>query len=192
MKIGLKENILHIKNMVCDRCLMSVENTLREQNLNYITINLGRVELENQLSPSQFQDLKDALATNGFEIVSKRTNKIITEIKSLVIKMVYNHKDFQNKKLSEVLSEELNYDYSHLTSLFSKEEGQSIQSFQNKIKVERIKELLEYDELNISEIAYKMDFGSAAYLSTFFKKETGLNPSQYKTKLFHRKPLDDI
>ena len=106
--------------------------------------------------------------------------------------MVYNRKDFQNKKLSEVLSEELNYDYSHLTSLFSKEEGQSIQSFQNKIKVERIKELLEYDELNISEIAYKMDFGSAAYLSTFFKKETGLNPSQYKTRLFDRKPLDDI
>lgn len=178
--------------MVCDRCLMSVELTLREQNLNYINVSLGRIEFENQLSAAQFRDLETALNANGFEIVAKRNNKIVTEIKSLIINLVYEHKDYGTKKLSEILSEELNYDYSHLTSLFSKAEGQSIQSFQNKIKAERIKELLEYGELNISEIAYKMDFGSAAYLSTFFKKETGLNPSKYKLKHFERKSLDDI
>lgn len=178
--------------MVCDRCLRSVENTLRQQNLNYITISLGRIEFENKLSAAQFQGLEEELNASGFEIVAERNNKIVTDIKSLIIELVYEQKDSGNKKLSEVLSEELHYDYSHLTSIFTKAEGQSIQSFQNKIKAERVKELLEYGELNISEIADKMGFGSAAYLSTFFKKETGLNPSQYKLRDSERKSLDGI
>lgn len=178
--------------MVCDRCLMSVEKTLQQQNLNYINISLGRIEFENELSEAQFQSLEEELNANGFEIVAERNNKIVTDIKSLIIELVYEHKDSGNKKLSEVLSEELHYDYSHLTNIFSKAEGHSIQSFQNKIKAERIKELLEYGELNISEIADKMGFGSAAYLSTFFKKETGMNPSQFKSKHQDRKSLDKL
>lgn len=178
--------------MVCDRCLMSVERTLQQQNLNYISISLGRIEFENEISETQFQDLEEALNANGFEIVAERNNKIVTDIKSLIIELVYKHKDSGNKRLSEVLSDKLHYDYSHLTSIFTKIEGQSIQSFHNKIKVERIKELLEYDELNISEIADKMGFGSAAYLSTFFKKETRMNPSQFKSQHQDRKSLDNI
>ena len=185
-------SILHIKNMVCDRCLMSVENTLEQQKLKYVDISLGRIEFEKELSLEQFQLFEEALKANGFEIVAERHDKIVTDIKSIIIEWVYERKDFKNKKLSEVLSEELHYDYSHLTSIFSKAEGQSIQSFQNKIKAERIKELLEYDELNISEIADKLQFGSAAYLSTFFKKETGLNPSQYKLHHQERKSLDKL
>jgi AraC-like DNA-binding protein len=178
--------------MVCDRCLTSVRNTLKQQNLKYEYISLGRIEFEKELSKAQFQLLEEELNANGFEIVAVRNNKIVTDIKSLIIEVVYEHRDIGNKKLSTVLSEKLHYDYSHLTSIFTKAEGQSIQSFQNKIKAERIKELLEYDELNISEIADKMDFGSAAYLSTFFKKETGLNPSQYKLRHSERKSLDNI
>ncbi|PRX45699.1 AraC-like DNA-binding protein [Salegentibacter salegens] len=178
--------------MVCDRCLMSVENTLQQQNLKYVDVSLGRIAFENELSLSQFQRFEEALKANGFEIVAERHDKIVTDIKSLIIEWVYERKDFENKKLSEVLSEELHYDYSHLTSIFSKANGQSIQSFQNKIKAERIKELLEYDELNISEIADKMGFGSAAYLSTFFKKETGMNPSRFKLEISARKPLDKL
>lgn len=178
--------------MVCDRCLMSVENTLERQNLSYVHLSLGRIEFENELSKAQFQVLEDELKAKGFEIVAERNDKIVTDIKSLIIEWVYERKDLKNKKLSEGLSQELHYDYSHLTTLFTKAEGQSIQSFQNKIKAERIKELLEYNELNISEIADKMGFGSAAYLSTFFKKETGLNPSQYKLKQSERRSLDKL
>ncbi len=178
--------------MVCDRCLKSVRNTLEQQNLKYEHISLGRIEFKEELSKTQFQLLKKELDASGFEIVAERTDKIVNDIKSLIIEWIYERKDFKNKKLSQVLSDELHYDYSHLTTIFTKAEGQSIQSFQNKIKAERIKELLEYDELNISEIADKMGFGSAAYLSTFFKKETGLNPSQYKLRHLERKPLDDI
>lgn len=178
--------------MVCDRCLISVRNTLEQQNLKYEHISLGRIVFVEELSKDQVQLLEEELKANGFEIVAERNDKIVTDIKAVIIALVYEHKNFEKYKLSEVLSEELHYDYSHLSSIFTKAEGQSIQSFQNKIKAERIKELLEYDELNISEIADKMDFGSAAYLSTFFKKETGLNPSQYKLKHSERKSLDDI
>ncbi|TDN95354.1 AraC family transcriptional regulator [Salegentibacter sp. 24] len=178
--------------MVCDRCLESVKNTLKQHDLKFKHVSLGRIELKDKLSASQFELLGEALRANGFEIVAERADKIVTDIKAVVIGWVYEHNQFGNKKLSEVLSQELHYEYSHLTSIFTKAEGKSIQSFQNKIKAERIKELLEYDELNISEIADKMGFGSAAYLSTFFKKETGLNPSQFKLRHSERKSLDNI
>lgn len=178
--------------MVCDRCLMSVENTLERHNLEYEQVSLGRIELKEPLSESQFQVLEKELKANGFEIVAERNDKIVTDIKSLIIEIVYEHKNFEHKKLSKILSEELHYDYSHLTGIFSTAEGQSIQRFQNRIRTERIKELLEYNELNISEIADKMGFGSAAYLSTFFKKETGMSPSQFKSQHRDRRPLDKI
>lgn len=178
--------------MVCDRCLMSVKNTLERQKLQYEDVSLGRIGFKKALSEDQFQVLEKELIANGFEIVVERNDKIVNDIKSAIIKIVYEHKDVARKKLSEVLSEELHYDYSHLTGIFSRVEGQSIQNFQNKIRAERIKELLEYNELNIAEIAYKMGFGSAAYLSTFFKKETGLSPSQFKLQHQGRKSLDNI
>ena len=91
--------------MVCDRCLMSVEKTLQQQNLNYRNISLGRIDFENELSEAQFQGLEEELNANGFEIVAERNNKIVTDIKSLIIELVYEHKDSGNKKLSEVLSD---------------------------------------------------------------------------------------
>lgn len=178
--------------MVCDRCLMSVKNLLAAQNLPYKNVSLGRIELKEEISEEQLNMLESELNKTGFELVLERSDKIVNAIKSIIIEMVYHRRDFDNKKLSEILSERLHYDYSHLTGIFSKAENQSIQSFQNKIKTERIKELLEYAELSIAEIADEMGYGSAAYLSTFFKKETGLKPSEYKQQHISRNSLDSI
>lgn len=178
--------------MVCDRCLASVKNLLAAQNLSYKNVSLGRIELKEEISEEQLRLLEGELNKTGFELILERSDKIVNSIKALIIEMVYDRSDFGNKKLSEVLSERLHYEYSHLSGIFSKEENQSIQSFQNKVKTERIKELLEYDELSIAEIADKMGYGSAAYLSTFFKKETGLKPSEYKQQFTSRNSLDSI
>lgn len=178
--------------MVCDRCLTSVKNILVAQNLSYKNVSLGRIELKEDISEEQLSLLETELNKSGFQLVLERSDKIVNSIKALIIKLVYHRSDFENKKLSEILSERLHYDYSHLTSIFSKAENQSIQSFQNKIKTERIKEFLEYDELSIAEIADEMGYGSAAYLSTFFKKETGLKPSEYKQQYTSRNSLDSI
>lgn len=178
--------------MVCDRCLMSVRNILDNLNIEYKDLTLGRLELPKPLPAAEFDKLDKELQKIGFEIVAARNTRIVTTIKARIIELVYEKKNFDNKKLSEILSDALHYDYSYLTGIFTKAEGKSIQSYHNKIKAERIKELLEYDELNISEIADKMDFGSAAYLSTFFKKEIGLSPSQYKLQYWERKSLNDI
>lgn len=178
--------------MVCDRCLMSVKNLLAAQGLSYKTVKLGKIELEEEISEEQLSALEKELNKTGFELVLERSDKIVNAIKATIIEMVYHRSDFGNKKLSQILSDRLNYDYSHLTGIFSKAENQSIQSFQNKIKTERIKELLEYDQLSIAEIADEMGYGSAAYLSTFFKKETGLKPSEYKQQYTSRNSLDSI
>ncbi|WP_245760415.1 helix-turn-helix domain-containing protein [Salegentibacter flavus] len=188
----MNNRILHIKNMVCARCLTSVKNLLEAQNLSYKDVSLGRIELKEEISEEQLSLLESELNKTGFELVIERSDKIVNAIKAIIIEMVYHRSDFGNKKLSEILSERLHYDYSHLTGIFSKAENQSIQSFQNKIKTERIKELLEYDELSIAEIADEMGYGSAAYLSTFFKKETGLKPSEYKQRYTSRNSLDSI
>lgn len=178
--------------MVCDRCLMSVRSILDNLELEYKNLTLGRLELYKPLSATAFDNLDKELQKVGFEIVAARNERIVTAIKARIIELVYEKRNFDDKKLSEILSDALHYDYSYLTGIFTKAEGRSIQSYHNKIKAERIRELLEYDELNISEIANKMDFGSAAYLSTFFKKETGLSPSQYKLQYWERKSLNDI
>lgn len=178
--------------MVCDRCLASVKNILDQQNLPYTKVSLGRIELSQEISEEQLRALEKELNKIGFELVLERNDKVVNAIKALIIEVVYRREDFKNKKLSEILSEGLHYDYSHLTGMFSKAEAQSIQSFYNKVKTERIKELLEYDELSIAEIADEMGYGSAAYLSTFFKKETGLKPSEYKQAFTSRNSLDSI
>ncbi len=188
----MDNKILHIKNMVCERCIMSVENILENQELPYTEVSMGQVVLNRELSPGELQGLEKKLQEMGFELVQERQEKIVNQIKSVIIEAVYRAKEPEKHKLSKILSAKLHYDYSYLTGLFSKAEGKSIQSFQNKVKIERIKELLEYGELNMNEIADAMGFGSAAYLSTFFKKETGTSPSHYKNVISERKSLDEL
>ena len=166
--------------MVCPQCITAVGEILTHQGISFLSVKLGEIALERPLTSEEFISLQFELKKVGFEITAEKNERLVTQIKSIIITGIYEDKDFSNKNLSVILSESLHYDYSHLSSIFSKVEGKSIQNFQQDIKIERIKELLEYDELSISEIAQDMGYGSAAYLSTQFKKNTGISPSQYK------------
>lgn len=166
--------------MVCDRCISTVEQILYRLEIPFEKISLGEVVLKLAIAPKEEQLLKKELQQVGFELIADRNEMIVTRIKSIIIKSIYDDANFSNKNLSHILTENLAFDYSHLSSIFTKIEGKSIQAFQFAIKTERIKELLEYNEKSISEIADILGFGSAAYLSTSFKKATGLTPSQYR------------
>lgn len=182
IKTELMDQILHIKNMVCDRCIATVEHIFIGLKIPFKEISLGEVVLKNSITVNDKQHLQEELQQVGFELIAERNEVIINRIKSLIIKSIYEDAGFTNKNLSELLTEDLPYDYSHLSSIFTKMEGRTIQAFQFSIKTERIKELLEYNEKSISEIADILNYGSAAYLSTSFKKATGLTPSQYRLK----------
>lgn len=176
----MENNILHIKNVVCQRCKMTVREILTRLEIPFQKISLGEVVLERPLDLTEIQNLQKEFKKVGFEILADKNERTVNQIKSIIIESIYGENDHGNRNLSVILSEKLRMDYSHLSSLFSKLHGKHIQDFQKDIKIERIKELLEYEEHNISEIALDLGYGSAAYLSTQFKKATGLTPSEYK------------
>ena len=187
----MAENIVHIKNVVCGRCIATVEDILSKLEIPYKDVSLGEATLLKDLSAEENDLLKLELEKVGFELIETKNKRIVNHIKSVLIDEVSNSTD--HKKLSEILSTQLHYDYSHITNLFTAEEGQSIQSYFNKLKIEKAKELLEYDELSIAEIAYQLGFSTAAYLSTSFKKQTGITPSEYKKmQIKGRKGLDSV
>lgn len=170
-----------------------VESILKNLDIPYIKVSMGEVFIDAGLKPDKLIKFEKELQKVGFALIAEKYERISNKIKSVIIQGVFEDKNFSNKNLSVVLSEVLFMDYSHLSSIFSRIEGKSIQQFQQEIKSERVKELLEYDELNISEIANDLGYSSAAYLSTQFKKSTGLTPSEYRTKhLRSRTPLDKV
>jgi len=176
--------------MVCDRCILSIREILQRNKIEFLNISLGTIELSNPMDPQQTELLQREFKKVGFEILSEKNERIVKQIKAIILNEIFQKDLDTHQNLSVTLSEKLNFDYSHLSSIFSKTEGKSIQTYQNELKVERIKELLEYDELSISEIAHKLGFGSAAYLSTQFKNSTGITPSQYKRSQKGRNTLD--
>jgi AraC-like DNA-binding protein len=177
--------------MVCPRCITAVGEILTQQEIPFLTVKLGEIALERPLTSEEFKNIQIELKKVGFEIIEDKNSRLVNRIKTVIIKDIYEDKNFSNKNLSVILSDQLNFDYSHLSSLFSRMEGKSIQQFQQDIKTERVKELLEYDEFSISEIAMDLGYSSAAYLSTQFKKSTGITPSQYKLDHFNnRSSLD--
>lgn len=179
--------------MVCQRCVLVVKNLLKQQGHSILHIDLGKVTLNSELNDKQLKTVQKDLQEYGFELLSNENQIIISTIKSLILKAVYEDEFLNNKNLSDILKENLNKDYSILSKLFSEIEGLTIEKYKQKLKIERIKELLIYDELSVSEIAAKMNYSSVAYLSNQFKKETGLTPSFFKKmKLPPRKPLDSI
>ena len=187
----MAENIVHIKNVVCGRCIATVEDILSKLKIPYKNVSLGEATLLKDLSAEENDLLTLELEKVGFELIETKNKRIVNHIKSVLIDEVSNSTD--HKKLSEILSTQLHYDYSHITNLFTAEEGQSIQSYFNKLKIEKAKELLEYDELSIAEIAYQLGFSTAAYLSTSFKKQTGITPSEYKKmQIKGQKGLDSV
>lgn len=184
---------LFIKNMVCNRCIMVVQNELDKLDLSAISIKLGEVVFEKEPTIEEKQNLAEALSVLGFEMIDDKKSRMIEQIKNVIIDLVH-HKDNDAKtNLSDILSKKLNHDYNYLSNLFSEVESTTIEKYFIAQKIERVKELLVYDELSLSEIAFQLNYSSVAYLSNQFKKTTGLTPSHFKQiKEDKRKPLDKV
>lgn len=171
---------------------MTVTEILNRLEIPFIHVDLGEAVLKRPISESEKNAIQKEFDKVGFEIILDRDEKLINNIKSLIIDEVYSTK-LSNQKLSSLLSSQLNFDYSHITHVFTESEGQSIQKYYNAVRIERAKELLDYDELGIAEIADHLGYSTPAYLSTSFKKATGYTPSEYR-QLEHkdRKNLDSV
>ena len=171
---------IYIKNMVSNSCRFMVKDALNKLNLPYIQINLGEVEVKRNISKNQREQLKAALQKMGLELMNDRRTILIEKVKNTIVEMVHYADDINKVNFSDYLSHKLNYDYTYLSNLFTEVQGINIQNFILLHKAERIKELITYDELTISEIAYKMNYSSVAHLSNQFKKVTGFSPTYFK------------
>ena len=183
--------------MVCNRCKAAVKQELENLGLHPDSVTLGEVSImEEKLSDDLQRQLDDALLGLGFERIDDRKGRLVESVKRKVIELVH-HSDRIDRKFnwSTILAEEVHYDYNYLSNLFSGVEGITLEQYIIRQKIERVKELMLYDELNLSEIAIRMGYSSVAHLSAQFKKVTGLTPSQLKKSRDlnkSRKPLDDV
>lgn len=190
---SLPDNVLHIKNMVCNRCIMVVKSQLEQTGLHPVSVELGIVVLSDEITEEVYHAVKVALEPFGFELIDDKKSQIIEQIKDAIIELVHHNDNNLRVNLSEYLVSKLNRDYSSLSKLFSEITNTTIEKYFIAQKIERAKELLVYGELSLNEIADKLNYSSAAYLSTQFKNVTGLTPSHFKNiKENKRKPLDQI
>jgi YesN/AraC family two-component response regulator len=179
--------------MVCNRCIMVVQNEMDKLGLKVKNITLGVVSLEKELSAEEKKQLVNVLIPLGFEVIDDKKSRSIEKIKNVIIKLVHHQDNDLKSNLSEILSKELHHDYNYLSNLFSEVEGTTIEKYFIAQRIEKVKELLVYDELSLSEIALRLNYSSVAYLSNQFKKVTGLTPSHFKQVKEHkRKPLDKV
>lgn len=186
-------NTIFIKNMVCDRCILVVQNELEKLGLDAKNIKLGEVILSKEITSLEKENLSKTLEPLGFEVIDDKRGRIIEKIKNIIIDLVHHQDSDVKTNLSDVLSDKLHHDYNYLSNLFSEVEGTTIEKYFIAQKVEKVKELLVYDELSLSEIANRLNYSSVAYLSNQFKKVTGLTPSHFKQiKEDKRKPLDKV
>lgn len=184
---------LFIKNMVCNRCIMAVQNELDKLGLPAKNIKLGEVTLKKEPDREEKIKLQDALGPLGFEVIDDKKSRIIEKIKNVIIDLVHYQDNDIKTNLSELLGDKLQHDYNYLSNLFSEVEGTTIEKYFIAQRIEKVKELLVYDELSLSEIAFRLNYSSVAYLSNQFKKITGLTPSHFKQVREHkRKPLDEV
>ena len=186
---------LLVKNMVCQRCVMAVESILEAGEVAFQKVTFGEIHLAGELSAEQKIYLKESLAKVGFEMIDSQTGGLVEKIKQLVIKRARNEvSDAERKvKLSLYLSDKVHHEYTYLSSLFSAVEGRTIENYFIEQRIEKAKELLIYDQLTLSEIAFELEYSSAAHLSNQFKKITGLTPTYFKEiGSMKRKALDKI
>ena len=188
-----QEHVIFIKNMVCNRCILVVTKMLKDLHLTPLKVELGMAIVREQLQPADREAIKTALEKYGFELIDDKRVRVIEQIRTAIIELVHYENNTSKLKLSEYLKEKCHYDYSFLSKLFSEVNGISIEKYYIAQKVERIKELLVYDELSISEIADLLQYSSVAHLSTQFHNVTGMSPSQFKRLKEHgREPLDKV
>ena len=179
--------------MVSNRCKMAVKEELKKLGLHYIVVDLGEVEIMENISMEKRTALKANLLNSGLELMDDKKAMMIEKIKTVIIEMVHHSDEIIKVNFSDYLSEKMNHDYTYLSNLFSEVQGTTIEQYIISHKVERIKELMIYGELNITEIAWKMGYSSVAHLSSQFKKVTGLTPSHFKQlKDKRRSPIEDI
>jgi len=179
--------------MVSNRCKLAVKEDLKRLGLHYIVVDLGEVEIMEDLTEEQRVQVKIALLNSGFELMDDKRAVLIEKVKNTIIEMVHYSEEGIKTNFSNYLSEKLNLDYTYLSNLFSEVQGTTIEQFTISHKIERIKELIIYGELNITEIAWKMNYSSVAHLSNQFKKVTGLSPSHFKRlKEKRRRPIEEI
>ncbi len=179
--------------MVSTRCKLTVKEVLKKMHIHHILVELGEVEVMEKLTPEQREELKTVLLESGLELMDDKKAVLIEKIKNVIIEMVHNSDVPIKINFSNYLSEKLNHDYTYLSNLFSEVQGTTIEQFIISHKIERIKELIIYGELNITEIAWKMNYSSVAHLSNQFKKSTGLSPSHFKLlKNKRRSPIEEL
>jgi AraC-like DNA-binding protein len=184
---------LFIKNMVCNRCIMVVKSELDKLGIERFDVQLGEVILEKELTTQEKEKFSQALVSLGFEMIDDKKSRLIEKIKNIIIDLVHHQDNDIKTNLSDVLSGKLFNDYNYLSNLFSEVEGTTIEKYFIAQKIEKVKELLVYDELSLSEIAFRLNYSSVAYLSNQFKKVTGLSPSHFKKiREDRRKPLDEV
>lgn len=172
---------------------MVVKNELEHLGFEPLNVILGEVEIDKDLTETQIEDLDNHLKTFGFELIDDKKSRLIGQIKTSIIEIIHQHDSALGSNLSDYLSHKLLHDYSYLSNLFSEVEGTTIEKYFIAQKIEKVKELLVYDELSLSEIAFQMNYSSVGYLSNQFKKVTGLTPSYFKNiKENKRKPLDEV
>ncbi|CAN5244650.1 hypothetical protein BH09BAC1_BH09BAC1_24150 [soil metagenome] len=184
---------IYIKYMVSLRCQMMVKEEMKKLGLQYVVVDLGMVEVLEDMTPEQHEQLKANLLKSGLELLDDKKSILIEKIKTTIIDMVHHTDELPNVNFSDYISTKLQYDYTYLANIFSEVNGYTIQQFIINHKIERAKELIIYDELNLTEIALKLHYSSVAHLSNQFKKVTGLTPSFFKSlKQKKRTRLEDV
>jgi len=171
---------IFIKNMVCPRCVEAVRKILEDLQFEIIDLKLGRVILDKAITDAQKKILQENLAKQGFELLDDKYTQLINQIKSIIIQEIHYQKEYTPVNFSTLLAEKLHYDYAYLSRLFSSIENRTIENFIIAQKIEKAKELLTYKELTLAEIAFQMNYSSAAHLSAQFKKVTGISPTTFK------------
>ncbi|MFD1629471.1 helix-turn-helix domain-containing protein [Pseudopedobacter beijingensis] len=181
---------VYIKNMVCPRCIATVKKDMENLGYHIIDIKLGEVEVEENVD---YHKLKSVLQHSGFDIIEDKNTQLVNAIKTEIINIVHHSDILPTQKLSTILTDKLSYEYNTLSHVFSAQEGLTIERFYILQRIEKVKEYLEYNQLSLKEIAFKLGFSSIAHLSAQFKKETGLSPKQYKELgLSDRKPIHQV
>ena len=185
--------LIYVKNMVCPRCIAAVKESLDHLLIPYSEVKLGSISFVDLPGTEKQRELEELLQSHGFEFLEEGKSALISQIKSILIEQVQHSEDVMTENYSSFISDKLDHEYTYLSKLFSQVEGITIEKYITKLKIERVKELITYNEKSLSEIADLLSYSSVAYLSSQFKKETGMTPSFFRNqKDLRRKGLDEI
>lgn len=189
----MHETTIHIKNMVCDRCKAAVHAIALQVGLHPVSIELGLLRVQEVVDGATMTKLREALQQQGFQLLNDRREQTVERMRSLIVELVHKQDSQTSLRLSSYLAEHLHADYSALSKLFSESTGSTVENYYVRQRIERVKELLSYGELSLSQIAVKMNYSSTAYLSAQFKQVTGMTPTAFKASRCHERiPLDSL